>query len=79
MLKIKDNINLEELKKFGFEKYKNEYVYIEDCSAETLCVQENRYLYFKLDHISIYGAIVEDLLSKLFDLIQVGFVEKDGE
>lgn len=78
MVKVKDNIELSELKKFGFTKNGDEYVYTEDMSLEMLCVQTNRCIYIETKAM-YYGAIVEDLLHKLFELIQAGIVEKVGK
>ena len=76
MLKIKDNVDLKELEKYEFyENDKGEYEYVEHNCDEILRVQNNRYIYIETIH-RYYGAIVEDLLYKLFDLIQAGLVEK---
>ena len=78
MVKVKDNIELKELERFGFERKGDEYVYTETMSLEMLCVQKNRNIYIETK-ASFYGAIVEDLLYKLFDIIQAGIVEKVEE
>lgn len=79
MLKIKKD-KMQELEKFGFKKNNfDEYIYTEDNSIEELCVQNDGCLYFELCRVPIYGAIVEDLLFKLFDLIKNNMVEKDGK
>ena len=75
MLKIKDNVDLKELEKFGFVN-NGEWFYTDDRTREILCIQENKYIYFELEEVGLYGALVEDLLYKLFDLIQAGLVEK---
>ncbi|MBQ8443755.1 MAG: hypothetical protein IJX25_00165 [Clostridia bacterium] len=79
MLKIKDNIDLKELEKLGFEKIKREYVFTNNTSLEMMCIQENRNIYFEVKSIGICGAIIEDLLYALFELIQLGYVEKVEE
>lgn len=78
MLKIKKD-KMQELEKVGFKKSWDEYIFTDDNSEEVLCVKNDGYLYFELCQVPIGSAIVEDLLSKLFDLIQTGFVKKDGE
>lgn len=79
MLKIKED-KMQELEKFGFKKNNSdEYIYTEDNSIEELCVQNDGCLYFELYRVPIYGAIVEDLLFKLFDLIKADMVEKVDE
>lgn len=76
MLKIKDNVDLKELEKFGFYKKDNgEWQYADYDSDEFIGVQENRYIYFETMP-RYYGAIVEAVLPKLFDLIQSGIIEK---
>ena len=75
MIKVKDNIELKELEKFGFTKKGDEYVYTEKMSLEILAVQKNRNIYIETK-ATYYGAIVEDLFYKLFELIEEGIVEK---
>ena len=63
MLKIKDNVDLKELEKFGFHKefdYYEGYDIIVDCYSR---------------RIEVYEGGEE----KLFDLIQAGLVEKVGD
>lgn len=76
MLKIKDNVDLKELEKFGFVEYHGKYFHRDDESYENVVVQENRYISFESEEVSICGAFIEDKLSILFDLIQAGLVEK---
>lgn len=79
MLRIKED-KMQRLEKFGFKKnIFDEYIYTEDNSIEELCVMNDGSLYFELSRVPIYGAIVEDLLYKLFDLIKNDMVEKVGE
>lgn len=76
MLKIKDNVDLKELETYEFyENDKGEWEYTDYDSDEIIRVQKNRYIYIETIP-RYYGSIVEDLLSKLFDLIQAGLVEK---
>lgn len=74
MLKIKDNIDLKELEKFGFKCYeKGEYYFVGfPFGGAKLLVSKNRNIDFD------YKWEDEDfeLLDILFDLIQAGIVEK---
>lgn len=70
MLKIKDNANLKELEKFGFEKCDDGLYRIEskldDIDVVDITIAKNR-------RILIYSEIG---VVVLFDLIQAGLVEK---
>lgn len=76
MLKIKDNVDLKELEKFGFR-------YIRNSSYQILSSEEYYYDYFGT--ITIYEstrAIVvkhtgNEIINTLYDLIQAGMVEKE--
>ncbi len=79
MLKIKDNVPLEELEKFGFKK--NVYKYFDD----EFYISKNREIiigiernYDELDMVGKYTCIEtpKEMLDKLYDLIQAGLVEK---
>lgn len=78
MLKIKDNINLEELEKFGFNKKGDDYKYYDNNVDEYIGIQRgNGYIYVENYNPGLVGAIVEEkALDKLYDLIQAGLVEK---
>ena len=79
-LRIKDNVDLKELEKFGFIKNADRYEYRNVTSWEVVGVQiRNNCIYFELEKENIVGAIVEDNLSVLFDLISSGLVEKVGD
>ena len=76
MLKIKDNVNLKELEKFGFEEYYyGEYIFGDE---------QGQHLYIEIDrNVGIYvvsryvdNDLDDKLLDKLFILIQAGLVEK---
>ena len=80
MLKIKDNVDLKELEKFGFEKYLDDEGYVLDFATY---VDGKEYSYIEvtkgkkiscLDYVELehYQQAVE----VLFDLIQAGLVEK---
>lgn len=79
MLKIKDNVDLKELEKFGFIKYKN----IDDgedywCIADLFIGEDRRII--QDDGInpckSIDYQLSEIEIGIIFDLIQAGLVEK---
>lgn len=89
MLKIKDNVDLKELEKYGFEKLDNNYRK-HKYSWKRLLGNDSYYeLYVNVDnelHICIVGnsycwelRIVHKLQDLLYDLIQAGLVEKVGE
>lgn len=70
MLKIKDEVDLKELEKFGFEKIVSDigleyYVY-----EELLITKDKEFSIFKIRKLA---------LEKFYDLIQAGLVEKVGE
>ena len=80
MLKIKDNVDLKELEKYGFEEYEggeNYYCdlipYTEQLHAYLEVIVSNRELKV-LDYVDYdyHNKAIE----KLFDLIQAGLVEK---
>lgn len=73
MLKIKDNVDLKELKNLMFLESEQYYYYpVVDCSVELRVWKSDRTLYISVNDYEDY---VEDL-DKLFDLIQAGLVEK---
>lgn len=85
MLKIKDNVDLKELEKFGFRTQQNS-------PSWDFRIKMNKYDYAELSvdyskEICIYctteyrdADIPDELLVKLFDFIQAGLVEKvEGE
>ena len=67
MLKIRDNVDLKELEKFGFIKDKNIYYYKNVFSVIVLMVFDNRKISNPTDD---NGNVI------LYDLIQAGLVEK---
>ena len=77
MLRIKDNIDLKELEKYGFKfergtTYIKEidnitYIYVSECDL--------KYIDCVIDPLSSDSSIC-DLIDTLFDLIQAGLVEK---
>lgn len=72
MLKIKDNVDLNELKNFGFQ-YNNFGFY--SIRVDLPYGEQKLYIDEDTRDISIVGA-GEELLVNLFDLIQAGLVEK---
>ena len=82
MLKIKDNVDLKELEKFGFKKDKNDndniyYLDFKPYEAHT----DYSYIeingedrLFNIDCVEVDD--YEKVLNVLFDLIQAGLVEK---
>lgn len=78
MLKIKDNVDLKELEKFGFvyNKYYNAYhkqIYESDCD---LVVDADRIIYHENYSTADMVGDARELAVALFDLIQAGLVEK---
>lgn len=78
MLKIKDNVDLKELEKFGFkyDRYNNFFskeIYESDCrlvvDADKVICYDN----YSTADMSYHSV---ELLTELFDLIQAGLVEK---
>lgn len=73
MLKIKDNVDLKELEKFGFELNDDaEYqLTIEKNNCRTIVVVE----YSRSIYVQSIGYVVEDL-NIIYDLIEADLVEK---
>lgn len=68
MLKIKDNVDLKELEKFGFEESKEDYNYW----GEIIIEKKNRIIdILELDILNI-----DEAFEKVHDLSQAGLVEK---
>ena len=85
MLKIKDNVDLKELEKYGFEERTYEYTKIYDLREYTIWVSvvkddpsyNDRYIYIKNDYYDAdYDALAPDVM---YDLIKDGLVEKVEE
>lgn len=76
MLKIKDNVDLKELEKFGFEKREDNYLFANGYDDDFISYYDTIEidLYCREFHIcSVNNKNIDD---KLFDLIQAGLVEK---
>ena len=86
MLKIKNNVDLKELEKFGFEKDNDclgEPYYFYYSFTRPDCKSEMTYTIYEDNRkIILYADIIANLnvgVNKLYDLIQAGLVEKIGE
>ena len=86
MLKIKENVDLKELEKFGFEyrinDHKEQWVIIEPCKPKPYSKWHNNgrtnlaiMSVYKVDRI-ITHLSHKDIDNTLFDLITAGLVEK---
>ena len=70
MLKIKDNVDLKELEKFGFKKDKNIYYYKNVFSVIVLRIFDNRKISNPTDdngNVLLYDLIKADLVEKVDD------------
>lgn len=81
MLKIKDGVDLEELEKFGFKRrYRNCYEYLREMRGRTVyrvyTTPNHSYIQVEvLEPMKIAGT----LQTLIYDLIEAGIVEKDGD
>ena len=72
MLKIKDNVDLKELEKFGFERNVRDNGVIKRLSTHYWYIKDkNKFIYLETSNGS-YSRCLDDL----YDLIQAGLVEK---
>lgn len=76
MVKIKDNVDLKELEKFGFKKSGDFYNLFFDEFNEVIIDEQDRII--ELDGDVNY-LNVDKYNNIIFDLIQAGLVEKVGE
>jgi hypothetical protein len=77
VLKIKDDVDLKELEKFGFKKLKSEreyYLFNIDGSEFIEIIDNQIYLYINDEYYNCYTG--EKTFDRLYDLIQAGLVEK---
>lgn len=73
MLKIKDNVDLKELEKFGFIHSNDDEQFYNLDNLENCILIQNRAITLRVNQANLY----EDFdLSILYDLIQAGLVEK---
>lgn len=82
MLKIKDNVDLKELEKFGFRLKYNEnnglpFYYEKEFIG--LNRRSDITIYIKDKELNIYIEETKEVIETLYDLIQAGLVEKVGE
>lgn len=86
MIKIRDDVDLKELEKFGF-KHENtkgiiseRYCYYDDCD-QTIFVSVNDRIIAGEDISGSYcfGAIVDNALDVIYDLFQADMIEKVEE
>lgn len=81
MLKIKDNVDLKELEKFGFCKNATlNYDYRRFLDGElayrVYVTKNHHYLQIQINRVSLIAGSLQDLL---YDLIKADLVEKVGE
>ena len=81
MLKIKDNVDLKKLEKYGFEYHTMVYVKKIKRSSEFLEEEKTIYVEETDREISIHKGLfnVDEELDTIFELIKDGLVEKVGE
>lgn len=81
MLKIKDNVNLKELEKYGFEH--QTMVYVKDIKRSNDFFKENKVIYVEETNreISIHKGLfnIDAELDTIYDLIKADLVEKIDE
>ena len=81
MLKIKDNVDLKELEKYGFEYHT--MVYVKEIKRSSEFFEEAKTIYVEETNreISIHKGLfnVDEELDTLYDLIKDGLVEKVGD
>ena len=82
MLKIKDNVDLKELEKFGFGKDSYDYYYDfipyneDNCNGQYVLINiKTRRIYLNYIDLEYFEKTVE----LLYDLTQAGLVEKVGK
>lgn len=77
MLKIKDNVNLKELKKFGFEYTAFSYIQQFQCKNYMITIEiydDDRKIYIENDYYdNDYACLIPNVI---FDLILAGLVEQ---
>ena len=87
MLKIKDDVELKELEKFGFKIHEwagQSYYFVKEycydyCNAYITINMETRKIIMEIDDEAFSCEVGTNLLGILYDLIQAGLVEKVTE
>lgn len=86
MLKIKDNVDLKELEKFGFKKVKEYaygYYFKDFYNGFRIAICKPKYDHndreIFIDTIEELYDVIDEYNKVIFDLIQAGLVEKVGE
>ena len=80
MLKVKDNVDLKELEKFGFKKRYSIYKFSADSKYNNRAsISISGAKYTTREIICEFWEINDETLDKLFHLIQAGLVEKVGK
>jgi hypothetical protein len=84
MLKLKDNVDLKKLEKYGFKISKNGYYYIIDDEEELLISADKESIHYKQIRLYLGDEYYEcftgdDTFDKLYDLIKNDLVEKVDE
>ena len=83
MLKIKDNVDLKELEKYGFQYYEEVYVKEIERAEPIFGLGESKKIYVDDDSrnisigIGLYDTDIE--LDTIYDLINDGLVEKEDD
>ena len=79
MLKIKDNVDLKELKKFGFKENQSSECWVNDYQTEDFIIYYDYEIWLRLDTHSISAKESlnsHKILNTLYDLIKADLVEK---
>lgn len=87
MLKIKDDVDLKELRKFGFSRYYDEDLqdfteYTKEIDDIEVTIDINRIIYIWGEDVKCIGnhqLCIDEGLTPIYDLIQAGLVEKGWE
>ena len=78
MLKIKDNVDLKELEKYGFEHHT--MIYVKEIKRNSEFLKEEKVIYVEEEdrEISIHKGLfnVDEELDTIYDLIKADLVEK---
>ena len=81
MLKIKDNVDLKELERFGFEEKEGSYNFLIEQYEGKIVIKKDRIVKYFEYFYDDYGwiAVGEECMDKLFELFGAGIIEKVGE